>query len=455
MKLLRGAGTDSPVLSESDARDLVATSAGTPVGELLRRYWMPVAGVSELDERPVLPVRLLGEDLVLYRDRGGRVGLVDRWCPHRGFDLAHGTTEPEGLRCSYHGWCFGAGGDCLEQPYEDAVRPGSGFRAKVRLRSYPVREKGGLLWTCLAPEPLPLLPDWAGLSGPGCTVIAILHLPCSWVQVMEGFHDPVHVEWLHDRWSYRLNGSDQVPRRPTHVDFRWLEFEHGVVYQRKLRGSRRWLADRTVVFPNVDGAGGQGSYLTWVVPEDDTHFMLVFRHAITSWNVDGRQSLLPPKDLPPGGAVPTYRRSASLEPGRTGAPDLGSWLVPQDVVAWLSPGPIVDRTKERLGESDRGIVMFRNRLFEEAKRVARGEDPQGVLRDPARNVRLTLPGARQNYGLRGEGLPGMTGSDDVMLRAFLPPDVPDEIRSHVAHTLAPILAKLGARASGPAPSPAE
>ena len=90
-------------------------------------------------------------------------------------------------------------------------------------------------------------------------------------------------------------------------------------------------------------------------------------------------------------------------------------------------------------------LMFRNRIFEEARRVARGEDPQGVLRDPANNVRITLPGARQYYGLRGEGLPGMTGADDVMFRAFLPPDVPAEIRRHVDLTLGPILAKLGAR----------
>jgi 5,5'-dehydrodivanillate O-demethylase len=441
------------MLSEKDARDLVATSAGTPIGDLLRRYWMPVAGVSEFEDRPVRPVRLLGEDLVLYRDRGGRFGLVDRWCPHRGFDLAHGTVETEGLRCSYHGWRFGDDGRCLEQPYEDAVRPDAGFQAKVRLRSHPVLEKAGLLWAFLGPDPRPLLPDWAGLSSPGCTVVAILHLPCSWVQVMEGFHDPVHVEWLHDRWSYRLNGAAEVPRRPTHVDFRWLEFEFGVVYQRKLRGSRRWLADRTVVFPNVDGAGGQGSYLTWVVPEDDTHCMLVFRHAITSWNVEGRQSLLPPKALPPGGTVPTYRRRAALDPDAAAAPGLGSWLVPQDVVAWLSPGPIVDRTKERLGESDRGVVMFRQRLFEEAGRVARGEDPRGVIRDPARNLRITLPGARQNYGLRGEGLPGMSGSDDVMFRAFLPPEVPGEIRRHVEDTLAPILARLGARGHDPASGP--
>lgn len=438
------------MLSEKDAQALVATGPGTPVGELLRRYWMPIAGAAELDDRPVRPVRLLGEDLVLYRDRGGRHGLLGRACPHRGFDLAHGTVEAEGLRCSYHGWCFDAAGRCREQPFEEAIRPGADFKARVNTGAWPVVERGGLLWTCLAPAPLPLLPDWAGLSSPGITVAAILHLPCNWVQIVEGFHDPVHVEWLHDRWSYRLNGTDDTPRRPRHIDFRWLEFEHGVVYQRRLSGSRRWLADRTVVFPNIDGAGGQGSYLTWVVPEDDTHTMLVFRHAITSWNDGAGQRLLPLKSLPPQDRVPTYRRHATPADARGERPGLGSWLVAQDTVAWLAPGPVADRTREQLGESDRGVIAFRRKLLAEAARVAQGMDPQGIIRDPARNVRITLPGARQNYGLRGEGLPGMTGADDVMLRAFLPPDVPGEIRAFIEGQLARVRGGDAGPETGPA-----
>ena len=271
------------MLSADDARALAAVGAGSPIGELLRRYWMPIAAVAELDERPVRAVRLLGEDLVLYRDGSGTYGLLDRRCPHRQFDLSYGMVESCGLRCSYHGWRFDQTGQCLEQPFEQAVKPQSTFKDRIRTRSFPVQEKAGLLWAWLGPEPAGLLPDWAGFHSPGFSVLSFLHLPCNWVQVMEGFYDPVHIEWLHDRWSYRLHGREVPARRPRHKAFRWLDFEHGVVFQRQFEGSEKWLADRTVMFPNIDGAGGQGWYLTWVGPIDDSHTVMVYRRPLTSW----------------------------------------------------------------------------------------------------------------------------------------------------------------------------
>ena len=266
---------------EDRAASLAEVRSGAPIGELLRRYWMPVAAASELEENPRRPVRLLGEDLLLYRDGGGRYGLVERWCPHRRFDMAFATVEDHGIRCSHHGWRFDEAGRCLEQPFEERARPGTSFKERVRACAYPVESKGGLLWAYLGPGPAPLIPDWAGFHSPGYTVIAFLDVPCNWLQIMEGFYDPVHVEWLHDRWSFRLNGRPVPARRPTHTAFRWLDFEHGVVFQRKLEGSDRWLADRTVVFPNLDAAGGQGWYLTWVVPVDETRSLLAYRLTIT------------------------------------------------------------------------------------------------------------------------------------------------------------------------------
>ena len=429
------------MLSEDDARTLAQADAGTPIGELLRRYWMPIAAASELEERPIRPVRLLGEDLVVFKN-GEDYGLVSRRCPHRQFDLSFATVEPRGIRCSFHGWLFDGKGACLEQPLEQAVHPESSFRERVRTAAYPVQSKAGLLWAYLGPAPAPLLPDWAGFYSPGYTVVSLLQVPCHWLQIMEGFYDPVHVEWLHDRWSFHLHGRAVPPRRPRHTGYRWLDFVHGVIFQRKLAGSDEWLADRTVIFPNVDGAAGQGWYLTWVVPVDDTHTLLVYRLTLTSWKTPLGQVMVPAHRGAPQERVPAYRVHASLDPEARPSRDLGSHLVSQDVVSWLGLGRRVDRTREHLGETDRGVAMFRRKLLAEARAAAQGSDPQGVIRDPKDNRRITLPGARKGYGIRGEGLPGLTGEGDVMLRAFLPVGIPDEIRQEIEQAMSALVAGL-------------
>lgn len=419
------------MLSAEQAKALSTVGAGTPIGELLRRYWMPIAAVTELDKRPIMPVRVLAEDLVVCKTRDGTYAVLDRWCPHRRFDLAYGTIDACGLRCSHHGWLFDPSGACLEQPFEDACRPGSTFKDRVRITSYPAQAYGGLIWTYIGPQPSPLLPDWAGFHSPGFTITSFVHLPCNWVQVMEGFYDPVHVEWLHDRWSYQLHQQQVPDTRPRHTAFRWIDFEYGVVFQRQLDGSDAWLADRTVLFPNVDAAGGQGWYLTWLVPVDDTHTIAVYRLAITSWKTPFGQVAIPPKAAFDQAEIPCHRTHVSLDPDSGPTPDFGSHLISQDYAAWLGPGPLADRTREHLSETDAGIIMFRRRLFEQADVVAGGGDPLGTIRDPTKNRRITLPGARQNYGRHGEGLPGMVGDDDVMLRAFLPSDLPETVKQAV------------------------
>src|SRR6201988_426868 len=124
---------------------LTRVGPGTPMGELLRRYWQPIAGASALDGNPIKTVRLMGEDLVLYRDRGGRYGLLDRHCAHRRADLAYGYIEDAGLRCHYHGWCYDVQGRCIEQPFEEQVDPAGRLKAGVQITAYVVRAKAGLL----------------------------------------------------------------------------------------------------------------------------------------------------------------------------------------------------------------------------------------------------------------------------------------------------------------------
>src|SRR5262245_36978088 len=130
---------------------LTRVGPGTPMGELLRRYWMPVAGASELDKEPIKPVRLMGEDLVLYRDASGHYGLLDRHCPHRRADLTQGWVERNGIRCSYHGWLMDERGRCIEQPYEDVANPGAASKERCNTKAYPVHETAGLLFAYLGP----------------------------------------------------------------------------------------------------------------------------------------------------------------------------------------------------------------------------------------------------------------------------------------------------------------
>ena len=186
------------MLSAQENERLTRVGPGTPMGELMRRYWHPVAAVAELDAHPVKAVKLLGESLVLYRDLQGRLGLIGDTCPHRRISLAYGITETEGLRCPYHGWMFDQTGQCVEMPAEPAD---STFPCRVKIDGYPVEELGGLIFAYLGPEPVPLVPRWDLLVMDGIwRDIGVTEIPCNWLQCMENSLDPVHTEWLHGRY---------------------------------------------------------------------------------------------------------------------------------------------------------------------------------------------------------------------------------------------------------------
>ena len=150
------------MLSKEENEMLTRVGPGTPCGELMRRYWHPVAATVQLEDNPVRKVRILGEDLVLFRDRSGSLGLIEPRCPHRAMHMAFGIPEEVGLRCPYHGWLFDGTGRCLEQPL---APPDSTFKDRVRIAAYQVQEMGGLVWAYLGPEPVPLLPRWTSASG--------------------------------------------------------------------------------------------------------------------------------------------------------------------------------------------------------------------------------------------------------------------------------------------------
>ena len=368
---------------------LTRVGPGTPMGEVLRRHWHPIAGIDELARNPVKPVRLLGEDLVLYRDLGGHYGLVDRFCAHRRADLSYGFVEERGLRCSYHGWQYDHQGGCIAQPYEDQVDPTGKLRQRTRLKAYPVRPMAGLLWAYLGPQPAPELPDWEPFHWENGFVQAVFaEVPCNWLQAQENSIDPVHFEWMHANWSRRLRGH-MGRYAPTHLQLAFEEFEHGFIYKRITEDSGEnnplWTIGRVCLWPN---GFFLGDHFEWRVPVDDENTLSV------TWSF-----LRVPREAEPfaQASIPTWHAPIRGEDGRW----ITSHILNQDIVAWVGQGRIADRTRENLGASDRGIAMLRRQLFEDIEAVQAGRDPKGVLRNPEANQRVFLPSDSRDFFLKG------------------------------------------------------
>jgi 5,5'-dehydrodivanillate O-demethylase len=378
------------VLDEATNRTLTQVGAGTPMGALLRRYWHPIAAVAELEDQPVKAVRLLGEELALYRDRSGQYGLIDRHCAHRRADLARGIVEAHGLRCHYHGWCYDQTGRCIEQPYEDAADPGSRFKERIRLKACKVEALAGLLWAYLGPEPAPLVPNWEPFTwANGFVQVVFSEVPCNWFQAQENSADPVHFEWLHDNWGARLRGEGG-PYAPRHLRLEFEEFDYGIVYKRIREGqgetSPLWTVGRVCLWPN---ALFTGNHFEWRVPRDD----------MSTLSVGWFFSRVPAEREPyVQSRIPYWTSPARDAHGRW----ITTHLMNQDFLAWAGQGTVADRGKEHLGRSDRGIVMMRRRFLADLERIARGEgDPKAVIRDPGVNACVRLPVAGREAFTRG------------------------------------------------------
>src|ERR1051325_11697506 len=183
------------MLTREEHERLAQTGPGTPMGELLRRYWHPIAATADLDADPVRPVRLLSEDLTLFRDEKGQIGLIGERCAHRGISLAYGIPQENGLRCAYHGWTYNSEGQVVDMPFEPACLP-------LKITAYPVQELGGLIFAYLGPEPAPLLPRYDLFVRDDLDRnVEIVPLPCSWLQCMDNSLDPIHFEHLHGHYG--------------------------------------------------------------------------------------------------------------------------------------------------------------------------------------------------------------------------------------------------------------
>ena len=372
------------MLSAEQNERLTQVSAGTPMGELLRRYWHPISTTGLLHDNPVQPVKLLGESLTLYQDRSGRLGLLAQRCAHRRVDLKWGIPQDEGLRCAYHGWTYDAFGQCILQPSEPVE---SRFKEKVRIDSYPVQELGGLIWAYLGPAPAPLIPRWRPLVEENALRhVAWTEVPCNWLQCMENSVDPIHAEHLHGYlWEYVVerHGFDepgtleQIARdKRRHAKIAFEPHEYGILKRRLFEGQSEadapdWTHGHPLVFPNAVTLGGPGLYQIEIrVPRDDA----------STWSLI-YQAYAPGEDVraPEQEFLPTFEAPIKDTPDYIGGQDMG---------VWADQGAVMDRSLEMLGETDRGLIMYRKMLDDQIRVVEDGGDPINTFRDPGANVVL-------------------------------------------------------------------
>ena len=395
------------MLSAEQNEKLARVGPGTPMGELLRRYWHPIAGESEFETRATKPVRIMGENLVLYKDLSGNFGLMDRHCPHRRADMACGMVEPDGLRCSYHGWMFDAQGACTEQPFEDTANPQGRYKDKVTIKAYPVRAHAGLLWAYMGPLPAPELPDWEPFTWKnGFRQIVISELPCNWLQGQENSMDPIHFEWMHANWSKRLRG-ETGPYGPKHLKIDFREYDYGFTYNRIREDTDEtnplWTIGRACLWPN---AMFTGDHFEYRVPIDDETMMSV-----------GWFFTRVPRDAEPyvQQSIPVWYGPIKDERGEW----ITSHVMNQDFVAWIGQGTISDRTQEHLGLSDKGIGLMRRQFLRDMEKIGRGEDPKAIIRDPAINKAIPLPTIHRDAVMEGMTAEEIEAGGALHLKRFI------------------------------------
>ncbi|MBI3516958.1 MAG: aromatic ring-hydroxylating dioxygenase subunit alpha [Proteobacteria bacterium] len=366
-------------LPQEDA-ELTHVGPETPCGEYMRRFWQPVAMTSELGELPVA-VRILGEDLVVFRDKSGRVGLLDRHCCHRGTSLEYGIVEDRGIRCCYHSWKFDVDGTILETPGEPAD---SKIKDKTFQGAYPALEFGGLVFAYMGPPALkPAFPTYDVFDQPDNRMVPYsLTYPCNWLQIFENAMDPAHGVFLHTRVNFE-HFSPAWGELPV-TEFR--ETPLGMIYITSRRiDDLVWVRMNDIMLPNVVQAGAiweagtrrkaftRAGLTRWTVPIDDTHSLVI---GVRHFN-DGVND-------PEGRSIEAECGKEKVDfLGQTGErPYEERQRVPGDFDAQVSQRPIALHALEHLGTTDRGVSMLRRIVRKGIRAVADGQEPDCVRGAP-------------------------------------------------------------------------
>ncbi|MBM2811127.1 MAG: phthalate 4,5-dioxygenase [Chloroflexi bacterium] len=396
---------ESRPLTREENDLLTQTGPGTPGGELLRRYWQPVALSEELPPSGApRPVRIMSEDLVLFRDDGDRLGLLGLHCAHRGADLSYGRLEDGGLRCIYHGWLYDVSGRCLEQPGEPA---GSTFHERLRHRAYPCREVGGIIFAYMGPGEPPLFPAYEPLlADEGYRVSKKRLSDCNYLQSHEGNLDPEHLSFLHHGLPRREGNFYSAPPivRTEETPF------GGRVYSiRPAPDGMRFVKTTCFVMPNINATGPDhgGFQMGWHVPIDDfSHwrYSVGFRRTAPMDELARTESV---SEIADGYRHVRNRANRYLQDREAmktwSYSGIGTSNGPQDACVQEGMGAIEDRTEEHLGTTDQGVLLARDRLLRAIQDVLAGRDPPHVVRDETSNhhdirvVTAVIPGDRDWY----------------------------------------------------------
>ena len=389
------------MISAEQNDKMTRVGPGTPAGALLREYWQPVALADELrGERPARAVRLLGQDLVLFKDDKGRVGLLDRRCPHRAADLSYGRLEDGGLRCLFHGWLFDVTGQCIDTPGEPE---GSRLCEHIRQPSYPVVEKNGILFAWLGKGEPPAFPRFDCFVAPDAYTFAFKgHFACNWLQALEVGIDPAHASFLHrffqdedpsGAYGRQFRGASadsampmtRVLREFARPDIRVERSPWGMrlTALRRISDAQTHVRVTNLVFPQafVIPMSAEMTITQWHVPVDDHNcywyaIFTSFGGAVDKAKMREQRLQLYqlPDYLPNRNCGNDWGYDPAEQRGETFT-GMGHDINVHDQWACESMGAIQDRTKEHLGSTDKAIVLYRRLLNQAIDQQAKGEAP--------------------------------------------------------------------------------
>ncbi len=354
------------------------TNAGTPMGDMMRRYWIPALLSEEIPEPdcPPAQVRLLGEELVAFRDTNGRIGLLEEHCLHRGTSLFYGRNEECGLRCIYHGWKYDVEGNVLDTPAEPA---GSNFKSKLKHVAYPCREAGGMIWTYMGPpETRPPFPHFYWMDLPAShTYVTKCLQECNYLQGLEGECDSSHLSFLHREFS--LEGEQQLYAMDSAPQYEIEETDFGLrmIATRKGPEGTSYVRVSSFVMPSGCFIPARNQEYHIYIPADDTH----------SWRYDMgwfKDRPATPDDVIRQPEIgPDYRRIRRPDnhylqdrekQRRQTFTGIENFLN-HDSCATETMGPLFDRSREHLGVSDKAVITVRRRLIDAVQAFQRGEEP--------------------------------------------------------------------------------